>query len=366
MHIHGGDIYTYQGMLDFSANINPLGIPSSVVKAAAQGAAQAASYPDTQCRELRRALAEQESRGLPQPIRPEQLICGNGAADLIFALALAQKPRQALLLAPGFHEYEQALRAIDCQIQYHYLTEQDGFALNVSRLAAELTPATELLFLCNPNNPTGLALTRQQLRPLLESCRKCGTLLVLDECFNEFLDEPAAYTLKPLLAEFPNLFILKAFTKLYAMPGLRLGYGISADAGLLARLAEVSQPWRVSTPAQLAGLAALQEQEYVRQAQALVRQERQFLRHELSALGLKVYNSLANYIFFRSPDGWPAEFDLAAACRERQILIRDCSNYVGLQPGFYRIAVRTRPENEKLLQALRQIVRHIQQGRDGQ
>lgn len=356
MHIHGGDIYTYQGMLDFSANINPLGIPASVVKAAARGAEQAASYPDTQCRDLRRALAVQESIGLTQPVQPEEIICGNGAADLIFALTLAQKPRQALLPAPGFHEYEQALRAIGCHIQYHYLTAQNGFQLDVQRLTAEITPETELLFLCNPNNPTGLAISRQELQPLLKRCQQCQTLLVLDECFNEFLDDPAAYTLKPLLAANPNLFILKAFTKLYAMPGLRLGYGLCANSVLLNRLAEVSQPWRVSTPAQLAGLAALQEQAYVRQAQELIRHERQFLQQQLSALGMQVYNSMANYIFFKTPADWPATFNLAAACREQQILIRDCSNYVGLTPGFYRIAVRTRPENEQLLRAMQQIV----------
>lgn len=364
MHIHGGDIYTYQGMLDFSANINPLGIPASVVQAAARGAEQAASYPDPQCRDLRRALAAWESAGMEQAIKPEQIICGNGAADLIFALALAQKPQQALLPAPGFHEYEQALRAVGCQIKYHYLQAQNGFQLDVQQLTAEITPETEMLFLCNPNNPTGLAITRQNLQPLVERCRQCGTLLVLDECFNEFLDAPAACTLKPLLSANPNLFILKAFTKLYAMPGLRLGYGICTDADLLNRLAEVSQPWRVSTPAQLAGLAALQEQEYVRQAQKLVRQERQFLQQELRALGMQVYNSMANYIFFQTPAEWPAEFNLAAACRTRQVLIRDCSNYVGLTPGFYRIAVRTRPENEQLLQALKQIILTMkQQGR---
>ncbi len=140
------------------------------------------------------------------------------------------------------------------------------------------------------------------------------------------------------------------------MPGLRLGYGLCANSVLLNRLAEVSQPWRVSTPAQLAGLAALQEQAYVRQAQELIRHERQFLQQQLSALGMQVYNSMANYIFFKTPADWPATFNLAAACREQQILIRDCSNYVGLTPGFYRIAVRTRPENEQLLRAMQQIV----------
>ncbi len=350
MHIHGGDIYNYQGgvenVLDFSANINPLGIPKNVIRAAAEGAAQSASYPDPHCRALRLALAQSEGADL----RPENIICGNGAADLIFALALAQKPQKALLLAPGFHEYEQALRAVGCQIDYHFLQASAGFQPNIDELLRQVTPEVELLFFCNPNNPTGLALTRRELLPLLERCRQCGVLMVLDECFNAFLDEPADYTLKPLLAQYPNLFILKAFTKIYAMPGLRLGYGLCADCGLLTRLEEVSQPWRVSTPAQTAGLAALQETDYVSRAQALVKTERHFLRQGLMDLGWQVYNSQANYLFFQCPN----QPDLAAACRARGVLLRDCSNYVGLTPGFYRIAVRTRAENEKLLAVLQQ------------
>lgn len=348
MHIHGGDIYTYQGMLDFSANINPLGLPKAVVQAAAAGAAQSAAYPDTQCRALRQALAQNEGPGW---LQAANIICGNGAAELIFMLALAAKPQRALLLAPGFHEYEQALRAVGCQIDYYYLQEAEGFRLNVERLLAQMrAQKPEVLFLCNPNNPTGLALPRTELELLAGYCQQAGVLLVLDECFNEFLPEPEAYTLKPLLSANPQLFILKAFTKLYAMPGLRLGFGLCANAGLLAQMEACAQPWRVSTPAQLAGLAALQEKEYVAQAQALIRQERAFLLAGLARLGLTTYNSMANYIFFRAPHT-PR---LAEVCRTQQpgVLIRDCSNYVGLEPGYFRVAVRTRPENEQLLQAL--------------
>lgn len=350
MHIHGGDIYTYQGMLDFSANINPLGLPPAVVQAAAEGAAQAAAYPDTQCRALRQALAEAEGPGW---LQPANIICGNGAADLIFMLALASKPRRAMLLAPSFHEYEQALRSVGCQIDYHYLKEAEGFRLYIDRLLAQMqAEKPDVLFICNPNNPTGLALPRPALEPLAEHCRQTNILLVLDECFNEFLDEPQEYTLKPLLPDNPQLFILKAFTKLYAMPGLRLGFGLCTNAALLTKMEACAQPWRVSTPAQLAGLAALREEAYVLQAQALIRQERAFLSAELAKLGLVVYGSMANYIFFRAPQA-PK---LAEACRTQQpgVLIRDCSNYVGLEAGYFRVAVRTRPENEQLLKALRQ------------
>ncbi|HIU10621.1 MAG TPA: aminotransferase class I/II-fold pyridoxal phosphate-dependent enzyme [Candidatus Avidehalobacter gallistercoris] len=339
MHIHGGDIYTYQNMLDFSANINPLGIPESVVRAAAAGAAASASYPDPKCRRLKAAIAAHEQT--PE----EYVVCGNGAADLIFQLALAAKPRRALLLAPGFHEYEQALRTVDCQVDFFYLKEEDGFRLADAYLEA-LTPGLDIVFLCNPNNPTGLAVPRPALLRILEKCRDIGARLVMDECFNEFLDEPAAYSLKPELSAYPNLFILKAFTKIYAMPGLRLGYGLCADQALLAALAEAAQPWSVSIPAQEAGLAALTETEYVARAKALVKDERERLQDALAALGCRTYGSMANYIFFRSVPG------LAEACRAHNLLLRDCSNYQGLCPGYFRAAVKLPEQNNQLLAVL--------------
>ena len=339
MHIHGGDIYTYQNMLDFSANINPLGIPESVVLAAAAGAAASASYPDPKCRRLKAAIAAHEQT--PE----EYVVCGNGAADLIFQLALAAKPRRALLLAPGFHEYEQALRTVDCQVDFFYLKEEDGFRLADAYLEA-LTPGLDIVFLCNPNNPTGLAVPRPALLRILEKCRDIGARLVMDECFNEFLDEPAAYSLKPELSAYPNLFILKAFTKIYAMPGLRLGYGLCADQALLAALAEAAQPWSVSIPAQEAGLAALTETEYVARAKALVKDERERLQDALAALGCRTYGSMANYIFFRSVPG------LAEACRAHNLLLRDCSNYQGLCPGYFRAAVKLPEQNNQLLAVL--------------
>lgn len=339
MHIHGGDIYTYQNMLDFSANINPLGIPESVVRAAAAGAAASASYPDPKCRRLKAAIAAHEQT--PE----EYVVCGNGAADLIFQLALAAKPRRALLLAPGFHEYEQALRTVDCQVDFFYLKEEDGFRLADAYLEA-LTPGLDIVFLCNPNNPTGLAVPRPALLRILEKCRDIGARLVMDECFNEFLDEPAAYSLKPELSAYPNLFILKAFTKIYAMPGLRLGYGLCADQALLAALAEAAQPWSVSIPAQEAGLAALTETEYVARAKALVKDERERLQDALAVLGCRTYGSMANYIFFRSVPG------LAEACRAHNLLLRDCSNYQGLCPGYFRAAVKLPEQNNQLLAVL--------------
>lgn len=339
MHIHGGDVYTYKNITDFSANINPLGIPESIVAAVTEGAKVAAQYPDVQCRELRKALSVAEN--IPQ----EQIACGNGAADLIFSLVLAAKPQKALMLAPTFYEYEQALRAIDCQIDYHVLREENGFQLQEDYLA-KLDNTVDIIFICNPNNPTGVLTEPEFLRKVLKKCEEENILFVLDECFNDFLDDPDSYTLKEAIKDSPNLFILKAFTKLYAMAGLRLGYGFSANQNLLGKMKEVTQPWSVSTPAQYAGLAALKEQDYVARTKEIITKERSYLMESLKKLGFTVYPGKANYIFFKAPEY------LGEKTREHGYMIRDCSNYHSLTKGFYRIAVRLREENQGLIEAL--------------
>ena len=280
--IHGGDVQGYideygDAPLDFSANLNPLGLPDGVREAVCRAAADSARYPDPLCRELRRALAGFEG------VDPEEILCGNGAADLIFRVALALRPQKALTLAPTFAEYETALRLAGCAVEHFPLEETDGFAVRPAILGA--LDGVDAVFLCNPNNPTGRLCDPALLRELLKRCAARGVLLVVDECFNDFLDEPEAHSLKPLLRKYPNLLLLKAFTKIYAMAGLRLGYCLCADRELLAKLRGAAQPWAVSTVAQTAGIAALCETEYRARSRALIRTERAYLSAQLAAPG---------------------------------------------------------------------------------
>ena len=343
LHIHGGDIYRYPHAIDFSSNCNPYGTPERVKQAVAEAAGFICHYPDVQCRKLREALAEEE--GVPA----SGIICGNGAADLIFGLALARKPRRALLLAPAFAEYEQALRAVGCEIAYCYLKEEQGFVPQES-LPDKITGDVDMVFFCNPNNPTGVLTEVEFLRKLADKCRESNALFVVDECFVDFVREPERYTLKPWLDVYDNLFVLKAFTKKYAMPGIRLGYGLCSNGELLAQMRAVMQPWNVSVAAQAAGIAALKEKEYVRVTMEKIAGEREYLLEKLKETGVSVYGFSANYIFFKAKKG------LWKDCMDRGISIRDCGNYEGLGEGFYRIAVRTREENEKLLKTLHEIM----------
>ena len=348
--IHGGDIYTERekgrgdGLLDFSANINPLGLPASVGRAVAEGLADTVHYPDPLCRELIAALAEHEG------VKREQLVCGNGAADLIFRLVVAKMPYKAMVCAPTFAEYEKCLESVGAVVRRHMLPAEKDFCLDESILF-ELNESVDMLFLCNPNNPTGQIIGRDLLTAILKRCREAGILLVLDECFCDFVEDPEGYTMKGFAEEYDNLFILKAFTKNYAMPGLRLGYAICGNETLMNVLRETGQPWSVSLPAQLAGVQALKEKEYLRRARELVFRERRRLTRELGSLGLTVYPPGANYIFFRLGGGYSAA-DFKERLLEKGILVRSCGNYAGLSAEYFRIAVKTERENDRLLAAL--------------
>lgn len=337
--VHGGDVYRYKNALDFSSNMNPLGTPEGVIRAAAESMVEICNYPDIQQEKLISGISNWED------VPAEWIICGNGAAEVIFTLVHALKPGRALLLAPTFAEYEQALSAENCQLEFHYLKEETGF-LPDEDLLADITEDIDILFLCNPNNPTGVLVPPALMDRILERCKETGTFLVIDECFQDFIPAQELHTRKGDLKNNDRLFLLKAFTKRYAMAGIRLGYGLTSNSTLLEKMHACVQPWNVSIPAQAAGVAALKETEYLLSGRSIVFREQAFLKEGLEALGYKVYDSQANYIFFRGPEG------LVEKAWKSSVLIRDCGNYRGLCQGYYRVAVRSHEENLKLLGAL--------------
>lgn len=344
--VHGGDIYSAKEriegeIIDFSANINPLGLPQSVKDALADSLDACVHYPDPICRELVNQLAKYEQ------IQQEHILCGNGAADLIFRAVWAMRPRLALITVPTFSEYEQALTACGCKIDYFELKAENGFQLT-GELLEHIQPQTDMVFICNPNNPTGQLVDQKLLERILARCASCGALLVVDECFRDFLDEPMQNSMNGWVESFPNLMILRAFTKHYAMAGLRLGYCLCSNPPLLERMVQCGQPWSVSVPAQIAGVAALQDRDYLERSRELIAQERAYLKESFARLQIPVIGSQANYIFFHLPE-FP---DLQQELEKSGILIRSCDNYRGLEKGYYRIAVRTHAENERLVAAL--------------
>ena len=335
---HGGDIYGGIA-LDFSANVSPLGTPRSVTDAIERALPELYRYPDPYCRTLVQTISEYE--GVPKDF----VLCGNGASELIYAYCGAVRPKRAMELAPTFSEYSLALRRTGCEVMRFALKQEENFDLRKDFLPFLAREKIDALFLCNPNNPTGRLIADDLLEEILRICREKNIALFVDECFLSLSD--GGVDLTPSLSDFPQLFILKAFTKSFGMAGLRLGYGLSADEALLRKMSAAVPPWNVSALAQAAGVAALGDAEFLERNRAVIRAERPRLEERLRELGFWVCPSQANYILFRGEAG------LADRLRERGAAIRDCANFEGLGPGWYRAAVRLREENDALLDAMR-------------
>lgn len=342
---HGGDIYNGDIQLDFSENTNPYGTPEGVLRAMAEALPLVRRYPDPYCRALVAAIADHE--GLPR----EYVLCGNGAAELIGSFCEALRPARALEAAPTFSEYAANLERIGCAVFRHYLSSEEDFALGEDFIAKVKALQPDAVFLCSPNNPTGRLIEPALLTGILRECRSLACRLFLDECFLDLAEQ--GVSMKAFLAEYPELILLKAFTKSYGMAGVRLGYCLSSDEDLLTKMARCAQPWNVSVPAQAAGTAALREKTFLEETRRLIREERPRLKTGLEALGFHVCPSDANYLLFR---GTP---ELGGALHRKGIAIRSCENYAGLAPGWYRCAVKLQNENEALLRAIAEVQREV-------
>lgn len=332
---HGGDVFEREIMYDFSANLNPLGMPESVKNALQKSISEWEKYPDPLCRNLVNKLSEHEN------FAPENIVCGNGAADLIFRIVQAVKPKKAVVCAPSFSEYSKALVQNGSEILTYFLSEQNDFVLD-EKILEMLDESVQMLILCTPNNPTGQTIDSELLRRICEKCKANDIVFLCDECFIDFT-ENAARAEQFLNAD---VVILKAFTKIYAMAGLRLGYALFGDAELAESVRKKGQFWSVSAPAQTAGEAALDEKFYLEKTIELVKTERGSLTEKLRDFGFKVYPSKANFILFKS------ELPLDEMLLQEKILIRSCTNFDGLEQGFFRIAVRSHEENSALVSAI--------------
>lgn len=343
---HGGDIWTSRerwgaGVVDFSANTNPFGMSAAARKAAEAALDDADRYPDPQCRELAAAIAEHED------IDPAALLCGNGAADLIWRLMAALRPATVLVCAPTFSEYAQAAQAVGAQMREHVLIEDDGFAVG-TRLIDDIHDDVDLVFLCSPNNPTGRTVAPEVLAAVLRRCREAGALLALDECFLGFVDDGPTRSLVRVAAAGSGLIVFRAFTKLYGIAGLRLGYVVSGDAELTARMYAAGPPWAVSSIAQAAGVAALADRTFVDRTRTLISEERPRVAAALEAAGCAVVPGEANYLLVKCPVG-----DMPERMAARGVIVRSCDSFSGLSPAYIRVAIRTPKENDLLIDAAR-------------
>ena len=346
MQYHGGDIYRNQIRQDFSVNTNPLGMPDPVKEALHQAVEEAENYPDIRAQALSAAVAEQLQ------VQKEQLVFGNGASELFHAVLHAIKPSKILIPVPSFLGYEEAAKAIDCEVIFYEMKKEENFCLT-DRILDVLDENISLVFLANPNNPVGNLVEPELIFQIAEKCRQCDITLVLDECFMELTGKEQTYSFFKRLDEFSNVVVIRAFTKLYAIPGVRLGY-LVCEQNLAEKIRLQLPEWNLSVFAQRAGVAAIKEQEYIARAVVCIQTQRQFLLEELQAAGCSVFDSDADYLLFYS------EMPLYELFLQRGILIRDCSNFRGLQRGYYRIAVKSEEQNRMFAEVLREIHENAQ------
>ncbi|MDD6693017.1 MAG: histidinol-phosphate transaminase [Olsenella sp.] len=363
---HGGYVWAHPGCTDFSANVNPLGMPATAREALVRSVDSYAAYPDPDCVALRRAIAAFEG------VDAAWVLPTAGASDLMARVCRALRPARSLVTAPCYSGYEQALEQVGASVVRHALLERDGFRLT-ERVLDDVC-GCDLVFLASPNNPTSLGVDLGLLGRVVARAAEVGATVVLDECFCDFCERPSGVA---LVGAWPNLVVMKALTKTFALAGLRVGYGVCSDAGLLAGLAAQGEPWAVSTPAQVAGVAALSEPGFVERTRAYVAAGRARLVAGMRALGLGVVEGEANFLLVRS------DRELFSPLLARGFLVRRCENFHGLAggcgeggarlaggcgeagaaapgdgggPWWYRVAVRTHEENEALLGALAEVL----------
>lgn len=332
-------------LIDFSVNVNPAGPSPRAVAAARKALSRIDAYPDRESLALVRALAR--AQGVPE----DTIVCGAGASDIIWRLAAAVRPKRIVVCAPTFSEYAEAASYYGACVQEFPLSEADDFDVPASFARAIEGPG-DVAYLCNPNNPTGRLVDPRVIDAAACRCEQAGALLVVDECFLGFAPDARERSVAARAACSRHVAVLSAFTKLYGMAGLRLGYLISGNAQLIEGIRRAGQAWPVSSVAEAAGIAALEDVEYVSRTRDVLAGERAWLSHELSSLGLSVVPSDANFLLVRTPAK-----DIPERLYNQGVLVRTCDSFSVLSRFWCRVAVRTRKENARLAMAFSRALR---------
>jgi threonine-phosphate decarboxylase len=334
-------------IIDFSANINPLGFSSKTREAIIKNFDQLSHYPDPECKRAKKEISHYFE------IDYENIILSNGSTELIYLIVQTLKPKKALIPFPTFCEYERALNNSNVSINFYKLKEKQEFLVSLDEIIPQLA-GIDLVFLCNPNNPIGTFLPKKEMLTLVKEVQRRKIFLVLDEAFIDLYEEDS---LIKEVKNYDHLIVLRSLTKFYGLPGLRIGFAASSPK-LIKRLEAQKIPWSVNCLAQIAVREMLRDEKFISKSKSFLLEEKEFFYQELSNVeGLKVHKPSANFIFIKLLGNISPE-QLMEQLAKKGILIRDCSNFRGLEKGnFIRVAVRTRKENIKLLKEIKLILR---------
>jgi threonine-phosphate decarboxylase len=357
---HGGRVWEagkktkqpIEEIVDFSSSVNPLGASPKALEVVKNSSQQIQMYPDSNSESLREAVASSFSG-----ISKENVVVGNGSTELIylFAETFLDKGQVALIPAPTFGEYENAVKKAGGQPKHIKLSS--SLYVEANSFADQMKGA-KIAFLCNPNNPTSILTPYDTVIEIVEEALKNEVLVFLDEDFLEFVDETKQVSLINKVNDYPNLFVLRSFTKGFGLTGLRVGYGVACK-DTIDLLFKAKIPWNVNCLGQVAAVAALEDKEHMQKSLKIVRAEKALLVRELSNLeGFKLYPSDANFILIDIRGSGFTSAKLAEMMLAHGVLIRDCSSFAGLDDFHVRVAVKTRKENQKLLNSFTKVLQN--------
>lgn len=356
MSLHGGNIrealqkYQLTGgkVIDFSASINPLGFPQSLNKIIFDNLNNIQHYPDPDCADVKNALSQYLG------VSKNNLLVGNGSIELIYLITLALRPERVLIQLPAFSEYERAALAAGGKCLFLKAEEKNGFEINVAQVLKSARCAN-LIFICNPNNPTGFLFDKEAIMSLAKGCEKKGVFLVIDEVFMDFVEEKIRASLLKFASKSKYVMALQSLTKFFAISGLRLGY-LAAGKELIKKISLYQPPWSVNSIAQLAGASFLKDNAFISRSRQYVFKQRKELFAELIKIKyIKPYPANANFIFCKILNKKMNSARLSDYCGKKGVVIRDCANFRGLGNSFIRIAVRKKEENAKLIRILKEL-----------
>ena len=340
---HGGRIYDAAGKegawLDFSANINPLGLSEKILQTLTENLRGVVNYPDPQAAELKRVISNRYG------VAEKNLVLLNGAAEFFYLYLNTTRPERVIIPVPSFSEYERAARAAQCEVKFFYTRAEENFSVNVDRLAAEIKSPSDCVIIGRPNNPTGNLIAAEEILRLAQVAN-----VLIDESFIDFLD---AESLRKFISG--KISVVQSLTKIFAIPGLRLGFAV-VEENLATRLNLSKDVWNVNFLAQKAGVAALSDEDFLVRTRAWLAAEQKFFIEQLQSLrGVKVFQPTVNFVLLKFDSIALAE-KVLDELRRVKILLRSCANFAGLDGSYLRSAIRLRRENLLLTDKLKYVL----------
>ncbi len=356
-HFHGSDLEEIEKcfgikkekIISFSANVNPLGISTRLRTALAGQLDAITRYPDREYTKLRQCISAYTGA------HTENIIMGNGSTELISLFIQVARPKKAMILGPTYSEYERDINLGGGSCMYYPLKEQQDFQTDVDDLCRKLHDGLDLLVLCNPNNPTSTAITNTQMRRILDTCLQYGIFVMVDETYVEFAPNESQITSVKLTDHYTNLIILRGTSKFFAAPGLRLGYAITGNPDLIAKINLRKDPWTINSLAEIAGQIMFQDQGYIQETKDLISTERERIFQILTDWDtVKVYPPQGNFMLMRVlKEGIDAPV-LFRHCIQKGLMIRDCSTFPFLDPRYVRFCIMLPAQNDMLIDTLKE------------